>query len=426
MNTAQDFWQSQITKCIRCGTCRSVCPVFKSTHTENSTARGKVKLIESVADGKLELTPGMQERMTKCLLCKACVAGCPSGVKTDDLFLSARRVLAEKNGLPWAKKAAFTALTYRRLFDMGLRLGSVFQNLVLKDAPSGRGKQARFPLPAAGLTDRRILPSLPPRPLRGLVPPVSTVEKPRARVAFFPGCMLSYIYPDAGKAVVDILTANNVEVVLPEELFCCGTPAFTSGDFKAGQYLAERNVETLSSLRCDAIITACASCGTALKQEYGHVIENQASLDKWSKLSEKVIDVSQYLVQTGYDTNFGEVQAKVTYHDPCHLVRGLKVAKEPRELIKAIPGVEFTEMKDAAVCCGCGGSFSLVYYDVSRDINEQKLKNIADSKAELLVTGCPACRMHITDGLEQSGSPVTVTHTAQLIARSYQAAKQRV
>lgn len=412
-------WQQQLVKCIRCGTCRSVCPVFKETDNENTTARGKVKLIEAVADGKLELTPALQARMSKCLLCKACVSGCPSGVKTDELFLSARNALANKNGLPLPKKLAFTGLTYRKLFDMGLRLGATFQGVVFKNAPDGRGKVARIPLPSAGLTARRIIPSLASTPLRSQLPRVNTVAKPKARVAFYTGCMLNYVYPQAGKAVVEILQANDIEVVLPENQGCCGAPAFTSGDFSAGQALCEQNVSALEAGDFDAIITACASCGTALKHEYGLIVDNPQLKERWQKIADKVYDISQYLIKIGYKKNFGEVKAKITYHDPCHLVRGMNVSKEPREILKSIPGVEFIEMKDANRCCGCGGTFSLNHYDLSRQINDVKLDNAVNTGAELLLTGCSACRMHIVDGLSQRNQAMGVMHTAEFIAQAY-------
>jgi len=430
MSDDRQEWLGQIAKCVRCGSCRSVCPVFKATGTENFTARGKVKLIESVAEGSLDLTRVLQERMGSCLMCKACESGCPSGVKTGELYLSVRRALAERHGLPLAKKLVFGALTYRRLFEMGLSLGSVFQHLVLKDAPGGAGKVSRFPIPAAGLNYRRLLPPLAPKPLRAMVPAVSSAGggatgRPRARVAFFPGCMLSYVYPGAGKAVVDILTANGVEVVLPEALCCCGVPAYTSGDFAAARYLAGRNVDALSAGGFDAVITGCATCGSALKHEYGLVIEDPQERERWENLSGKVHDVAQYLADTGYSTDFGEVRAKITYHDPCHLIRGMGVAQAPRDMLKAIPGVEFAEMKDAASCCGCAGSFSLTHYGMSRTINDAKIKAIADTGAQTLVTGCSACRMHIADGLARNTSGVEAVHTAQFIAKAYRAAKKR-
>lgn len=412
-------WQQQLVKCIRCGTCRSVCPVFQASDNENTTARGKVKLLEAVSEGKLALTPELQARMSKCLLCKACAPGCPSGVRTDELFLSARRALAAKNGLPIAKKLAFTGLTYRKLFDLGLKMGAAFQGVVFKDAPDGRGKLARFPLPGAGLSQRRIIPPLAATPLRSRLPETSKVASPKARVAFYTGCMLNYVYPESGEAIVKILKAHDVEVVIPARQSCCGTPAFTSGDYQVGRYLAEENVKVLAAGGYDAIITGCASCGAALKHEYGAIIEDPAVKTAWEALAAKVKDITQFVAEVGIKQDLREVKAKVTYHDPCHLVRGMGVTKEPRQLLKAIPGVEYAEMKDAAKCCGAGGTFSMAYYDIARTINDWKLDNAEKTGAGILATGCSACRMHITDGLGQRGSGMRVLHTAEIIAQAY-------
>ncbi|HWR08752.1 (Fe-S)-binding protein [Sporomusa sp.] len=412
-------WQKQLVKCIRCGTCRSVCPVFQASDNENTTARGKVKLLEAVSEGKLSLTPELQARMSKCLLCKACAPGCPSGVRTDELFLSARRALAAKNGLPVAKKLAFTGLTYRKLFDLGLKMGALFQGVVFRNAPDGRGKLARIPMPSAGLSQRRVIPPLSTSPLRTRLPETNRVASPKARVAFYTGCMLNYVYPEAGEAIVKILKAYDAEVIIPAKQSCCGTPAFTSGDYQVGRYLAEENVKVLAAGNYDAIITGCASCGAALKHEYGSIIEDPKVKRSWEALAKTVKDITQFVVDMGIKQDLQEVRAKITYHDPCHLVRGMGVSKEPRQILKAIPGVEFAEMKDAAKCCGAGGTFSMAYYDISRTINDWKLDNAEKTGANILATGCSACRMHITDGLGQRDSRMRVLHTAEIIAKAY-------
>ncbi|MGL5512520.1 MAG: (Fe-S)-binding protein, partial [Sporomusa sp.] len=169
----------------------------------------------------------------------------------------------------------------------------------------------------------------------------------------------------------------------------------------------------------DAIITGCASCGSALKHEYGLIIEDPKLKEQWEKLAIKVKDITQFVVDLGIKKDLREVRAKITYHDPCHLVRGMGVTQEPRKLLKAIPALEFVEMKDAAKCCGAGGTFSMAYYDIARKINDWKLDNVETTAANILATGCSACRMHITDGLGQRASGVQVLHTAEIIARAY-------
>jgi len=118
----------------------------------------------------------------------------------------------------------------------------------------------------------------------------------------------------------------------------------------------------------------------------------------------------------------GHLPLKVTYHDPCHLVRGMKVKEQPRQIIRSIPGVDFIEMNKPDTCCGSGGSFSLYHYELSTKINNYKVEDINRTGAEVMVTGCSACRMHIEDGLNrQAEHPVKVMHTAQLLEMAYEA-----
>lgn len=419
----QEQWIPQLVKCIRCGTCRSVCPVFKEENNENTTARGKVQLLEGVLEGTVKLTPALQERFNKCLLCKACVKGCPSGVRTDALFLSARLTNAGENPLPLAKRLPFKGLTFPKLFDAGLRFGAALQKVVMKKSGDGRGNQVRFTIPGSGLDLRRIIPPLADKPLRDIVPVKATVPKPKGRAVFFPGCMLNYIYPGAGKAVVNILQKNHWEVVIPPAVACCGTPAFTSGDQATGRQLAAVNLKALAG-NYDAVITACASCGAALKHEYGEIIRDEQAHASWRELAGKVLDISEFVAKYGDPALFGPLPLKITYHDACHLVRGMDVSRQPRAVFAAIPELDFCNMQDADVCCGAGGTFSMAYYDLSRRINDRKLDNAEATDADCLVTGCSACRMHITDGLSRRSSAITVMHTAELIDLAYRSGEQ--
>ncbi|MDR1660573.1 MAG: (Fe-S)-binding protein [Desulfovibrio sp.] len=407
--------------CSFCGACHAVCPVFSKLAVESSCARGRLFQARFLSDERLKANEHLAETITKCTLCQACAARCSTGIKTTDIFMRLRKEIYGEVPMPLAKRVAFTWLTYRRLFDACLSFGAPFQSLLFRPKDDGAGHVSRFPIPAAGLNLRRVVPRLASKPLRRLVPEVSrpATGSIKARVAFFPGCMLSYMYPQAGKALLGVLVKNGAEVHIPKKMVCCGTPAITSGDFGVGKVLAEVNVNIMASERYDAIITGCATCATALSHEYGMVLENSPALGKWDALKGKVQDFTTFLCKLGYSKDFRDVKRRVTMHDPCHLVRGMKVSKEPRELVKAIPGVTFVEMADADKCCGCAGSFSAQYYELSRQINDDKIDSIDKTHADLTVTGCSACRMHIVDGLSQRGLSCEVTHTAELIARGY-------
>ncbi|HWI53491.1 MAG TPA: heterodisulfide reductase-related iron-sulfur binding cluster, partial [Symbiobacteriaceae bacterium] len=136
-------------------------------------------------------------------------------------------------------------------------------------------------------------------------------------------------------------------------------------------------------------------------------------------LAAKVKDFSEVALAMPRVTEaLGPVSTTVTWHDPCHLVRGQKITAQPRKLMKAVPALTYKEMAQADNCCGSGGTFSLSHYDLTMKINNRKVKNIVDSGAEVVVTECPGCMMQIQDGLQQAGSPVKTMHLAELLARS--------
>lgn len=421
MDRVLETCEEEIIRCSHCGACQNVCPVFKEIGLESVVARGKIKLIRGVLDGKLDLTDNFEERMSWCLLCKACVANCGSGVKTDKLVEAARREYVLQKGMPWLKKFIFQfGLKNRWIFNAGMRAGSLFQWLLFRKGPDGQGMLPRLPL---GIDKRRLLSPLADRPLRSMYPEVVPVPGARMRVAFFTGCMINYMYTDIGSAVIEVLKRNGVEVVLPALQHCCGSPVRVSGDYVSAVAMAKANIDVLLKEDYDAVVVACASCGLGLKEEYPELLAGDPVYkEKAEKLAARVKDFSELVVSLGGPADgMGKLKVRVTYHDPCHLNRGQKVKDQPRQIIKGIPGITFQEMNHADTCCGCAGSFSLYHYELSKKINDRKIENIAGTGAELVVTGCPACRMHIADGLHRQRVPSQAIHTAQLLEMAYRA-----
>jgi len=415
-------WQQlekEVIRCIKCGACQTVCPIFKELEAESTVARGKVNLIKAVINGDVEPNENFSERMSWCLACKACVENCPSGVKVDQLVIGARQKLVEDNGLPLLKKLIFRfGLRNRRLFDLGLSMGSVFQKVLFRSAPNGQGMLPRLPM---GLDKRRVLTPLAAKNFTGRCPEKVLVPEARKTVAFFTGCMINYVNPEIGDAVVKLLKNNGNNIIIPKGQHCCGTPAYVNGDMATARELARATVNVFSDLKVDAIITACGSCGLALRKEYLEIFHDEPEyLKKAEKIAAKTLDITEYLVQTGLQGKLSKVDKTVTYHESCHLGRGLKVRKQPRDLLKSVPGIQLKEMQDPGRCCGAAGSFSLSHYDLSMKINKHKTDDIINSGAQVLVTGCAACMMHIKDGLNQNnGSHIKVMHTAELLAQAY-------
>lgn len=421
-----DSINEELHKCMKCGNCMAVCPIYKETRQEVGVARGKISLTEYILSGEIEMTKGMADRFSLCTTCMACNNNCPCGVRFDKIILAARAESVRKKGLHPVKKIAFTALKMQRMFDFGMKAGSIFQGVALKNIPSRHSKLARMRVDV-GIGKEKVFPMLSKKTLRSEFPEVIKVKNPKMRVGFFTGCMINYFYTDIGRAVIEVLRENNIEVVIPKSQACCGIPASVNGDVASARALAKRNLRAFEKMGADALVVACSSGGTAWKHVYGELLENDHGLkalaDKWAK---KSYDISEFLIhQVPFKKEgLGRVARKVTYHEPCHLNRGQGISKEPREILKSIPGVELIEMKEPGRCCGMAGSFSLVHPDLSVQISDRKTADIQTTNTDTVATGCPACRLQLQSGVENAGFDREVLHTVQILAESYRVGKK--
>jgi glycolate oxidase iron-sulfur subunit len=178
------------------------------------------------------------------------------------------------------------------------------------------------------------------------------------------------------------------------------------------------NVEAFAPYELDAIVVACATCGTALKESYKTRVEDESQewKERVNAFSGKVLDIAELLTQK-IKLNKAEKESlrKVTYHDPCHLNRSQGITSQPRQVLKSLPGVTLVEMRDPQRCCGGGGSFSFYNYDLSKQISRRKVEDIEATQASVVVTGCPGCMLQLKDQLGQRGSSVEVKHLIQLV-----------
>lgn len=422
-----DSIYDEIYKCMKCGNCQEVCPIYKETRKEVGAARGKITLVETLFTGEMDLSKGMDERLSLCTTCGACTQHCSCGVRFDKIILAARAEAVRKQGLHPGKKIAFKALKANRLFDTGLKFGSKVQGIAMKRIHgSDKGARLRYDF-GLGLGNK-VIPNIAKKPLKDELPEVITVKNPKMRVGYFIGCVTNYFYTDMGRAVVDVLTENGCEVVIPKEQGCCGTPASVNGDVESAKVMAKRNLLAFEKTDVDAIITNCSSGGESWKHVYSELFDDdpkmKALAKKWAA---KTYDISEFLIHVVpfKREGLGRLERKVTYHDPCHLNRGQGITTEPREILKAIPGVELIEMKKPDRCCGMAGSFMLVHPDLSAKISDRKIEDIAQTHTDTVATGCPACRLQLTSGVVNAGLQEDVLHTIQLLDQSYKAGKMR-
>jgi glycolate oxidase iron-sulfur subunit len=410
--------RENIYHCIKCGLCIAHCPVYKELLLEEATPRGKVQLSRYLSEGGLDLSEDVKEAFfSTCLLCGSCVANCPSGVHGDHLFSGVRWRAVQRYGIDWKKKMMFQLLASKWKMSTSAWFGKWARKMF-------GGPWIESKLNAGALNVERI-PAFNEKLFSETVPEVVKPEgEARGRVLYFHGCATNYLYGDIGQAVVNVLTKMGVEVIIPKDQSCCGLPIFMSGDRETSLQCIRDTLKLFVRPDVDAVVVDCATCGAALKNEYAHLLRDLRQLGEEvtdeeiraaELLSAKIQDVTVFidahkawLPAMKADGN----KIRVTYHDPCHLVKGQKISAQPRNVLKSIPGVDYVELPGAIDCCGGGGSFQVEHAETSQKITKRKVDNIRETGAQILTTCCPGCNLTISNHLDPA---IRVLHPIQLL-----------
>ena len=251
-----------------------------------------------------------------------------------------------------------------------------------------------------------MLPKLAPR----FQPPASNVAPaigPRKhRVAFLVGCVMPILYPQSHDAAVRLLQLAGCEVWFPPDEQCCGALFAHNGDLEGAGRLRETNSRIYDAGQFDALVVDSAGCGAHLK-------------DFYPALKNRVKDLSEWLAEAGLPEPKRDVKMRVTYQDACHLAHAQRIKKQPRDLIRAIPGVDWVEMRHADICCGAAGLYSTLEPDMSNRILQEKLDDLAATRADVVAVANPGCQMQLEAGLRKRGSAMKVLHVSELLARAY-------
>ena len=398
-----------VQPCAACGKCNTVCPVHDVRTTETMGARGWYTLLTDPS-----LAEEAEPVVAACLNCKSCRVVCPAGVDVSALVLDRRarrpdramgrffRLQAERPRL--FESLAKTAARTRLLWDN--RPGRAAIEAVSRFCFRGVGPRARIPREMA-------LPPLARRTLRERFARLTEERGAKGRVAYFHGCAGNYFDDGVGDAAIALLRHFGAEPVLPRQV-CSGTPIETYGHVDLLRDRARTNIESL--LGFETVVTACASCTLSLR-EYEHLFEDAAWRKRARDLAGKVRHLTEYLLD---DLKIpppapGPAFGRVAYHASCHM-RAAGVTRQPRELLRRIPGVEFVEMRDADRCAGGAGTYGIKDPETSEAIFGRKRRGIEGSGAEIVATSCPACMIQLNNGLRGSRR---VMHVAQVLAEAY-------
>lgn len=415
---AADPLFSEVLRCVRCGACANVCPVYRLVggHKMGYVYIGAIGLILTYFFHGRDKARNL---IQNCVGCEACKDVCAAGIDLPRLIRELRNRLAMEDGAPMEAKLLGMVMKNRTMFHSLLKFAKYAQR------PITGGTQYLRHLPHMFMGDQgfRALPAIASKSFREKWPSIKPeVKNPRFRIALFAGCAQDFMYPDQLESAVRLLSAHNVDIDFPVGQTCCGLPLEMMGQRQVSLDVARTNLEAFGVdkdlNKYDAIVTLCASCAGHLKNSYPDLLTSEEDKQKVAAFSSKIMDFSSFV----YDKlglradDFVKSSEKVTYHAPCHLCRNLGVTVAPHELLQA--AAEYCPSQEEDVCCGFGGTFSLKFPELSAELLKKKLANAQESGASRLVTDCPGCVIQIRGGAESNGVNLKVTHIADLLAEN--------
>lgn len=395
--------QAIVSQCDRCGTCLTVCPLYGVRDIESSSARGKNNIARGLIAGVIEPDGEVLKSIDFCLLCRTCIDHCPNKVKTDDAMIAVRQFFADKNGTPGMKyKALGGLMKNRRLLKLSAGVMGIIRRLGLNGiVPHGMAPRE--------FSRRQYLASFAGPAVLGSLPAAApAVITGRSKVAYFKGCGMQLMFPDAVQESIQILHTVT-QPQLPAHL-CCGLPQLAHGlraDFLA---MAKENIAIFE--QADIIVSDCASCSGTLKHIAAYLADDPDWRERAEAFSRKVTGISEYLFKAGYQPR-NQSKGKITFHEPCHLGRGQGVRSQPRELLRATGN--FVEMAGADSCCGGAGSFHMDYPEIAGAILNKKQQNIEASGAQIVVSECPTCLVQLNKAAAKSGGKFRAMHISQVL-----------
>ena len=412
-----------LQQCIHCGMCLATCPTYDITKLERSSPRGRIKMIKSVARGEMEMSRIFADEMNFCLDCQACETACPAGVKYGRMVettrvvidntkyvskfgvtikrFALRKIVASRNGLKFISRLLW--LYQKTGLQKVVRLSRILK-LFSKNLAE---IETLSPVIADKFSDTQI----------------KEIELPNGEVkyktAFHFGCLMNTMFADINIDTIDVFKECGCKIITPQDQVCCGSLMGHNGDMEFALKLARKNIDAFDKHDYDFLISNSAGCGAFMK-DYAHLLEDDpAYAEKAKRFSSKVKDVMEFFAEQKPELIFNlELEPELTtYHDACHLIHAQKVSTQPREVIKSLPGVKYSELEEASWCCGSAGIYNVVRYDDAIKQLERKMSNIKNTEAKIVLTGNPGCMGQIKHGTKKYNIDVEVLHPVTLIKR---------
>ena len=410
-----------IEDCVHCGFCLPACPTYVLWGEEMDSPRGRIYMMKKAAAGEAPLNGRFGEHMDNCLGCMACMTACPSGVQYDKLIEATRaqqerhvprptiesiyrRVIFET--FPHARRMRWLSLPLMLYQRSGLQ-ASLRRSGLLKLLPSGlRAMEA-------------LMPQVPRRVSRAMPQHVAAKGTKRLRVGMLTGCVQQVFFSHVNEATARVLAAEGCEVVIPRGQQCCGALMVHSGLEEDAIKLARKMIAEFEAAQVDVIAINAAGCGSTMKQ-YGYLLRDDAA---WSAraaaFSARCKDISEVLCELEPRAIRHALPLRVAYHDACHLQHAQGIRREPRDLLRGIPGIEIAEIPEASLCCGSAGVYNLLHPAPAEQLGDRKVEHLLTTKADTVVSANPGCLLQLMSGLRRSGhAEMPAFHMVELLDAS--------
>jgi glycolate oxidase iron-sulfur subunit len=458
----EDALREVAKDCVHCGFCLPACPTYQLWGEEMDSPRGRIYLVNQLLDGAT-LNAAAAEHFDRCLGCMACMTACPSGVQYDQLIEAARvwteeaRSGADGAGTPPAAghgrvaevrgadgeasdaprpvpdvptapprpvrdRAARAAIF--SLFPYPKRLRAVTAPLraAQRTGLDRRLARSRLPgrvSPVLGAALRLAPPGVAAADARPLPERVPALGTRRAVVGMLTGCVQSVFFPRVNAATARVLAAEGCDVIIPREQGCCGALSMHSGREAEAKAFARRTIATFEQAGVDAVVVNSAGCGSAMK-EYERLLRGSDGgwAERAAEMSGKVQDLAEFLAELGPVARRHPLPVTAAYHDACHLAHAQRITRQPRELLRAIPGLNLVEVADAGTCCGSAGVYNLLQPEAARELGARKAESVLATGAPLLISANPGCSLQIASALAERGQDIAVAHTAEVLDAS--------
>ena len=413
--------QADLDKCVHCGLCLNACPTYRELGVEIDSPRGRIFLMNQVANGA-PLTDSYMQHIDLCLACRGCESACPSGVPYGRMVEAAREQI-ELYRTRSAVQEFYRKVVFEKLLPSRSALQVAGGVLYLYQI-TGLQKLARFtgilrPFGKLAKLDSMSPTAEIPFFYSKIGRTYRAVGERRFRVAFVAGCIANVAFARLNEATVRVLQRNHCEVVIPAAQNCCGALHLHSGYKQQAQDFARRNIDAFLSEDFDAILTNAAGCGSTLK-EYDHLLaDDPAYAEKALKFKGRMEDVTRFLSAIELNEDMGRVDKIATYQDSCHLAHGQGIKMAPRKLLKIIPGLQFREMPMSDICCGSAGVYNVVQPEMATTLLQKKMETINGLDATLITTANPGCMLQLSAGVRLYGRGQKVAHVVEVLDEAY-------